>query len=421
MPGGGCGWLTAVLPKTNGNRIMRYTDNLSLAYRAVISHHVRTGLILLGIAIGVSSVILLTALGDSARRYVIGEFTALGTNLVIILPGRSETTGGPPPLMGETPRDLTVDDALALLRSRNIERVAPIAVGSAPVNWRGREREVDILGTTTAMKEVRHLEMAQGRFLPDSDPRQALPVCVIGEKVRSELFGPEQSLGEWLRIGDRRCRVIGIIKSTGVSIGVDLDDIVMIPVTSAQILFDSPGLFRVLIEAKEGAITAASEDARRIIKERHEGEDDVTIITQDSIVATFDRILGTLTYGIAGIGAVSLLVAGILIMNVMLVSVAQRRSEIGLLKAIGAPGHEILKLFLTEALLLSLSGAAFGVLLGIGGAEFLHRIYPDIPIVAPVWGIAAASGIAVMAGILFGVLPASRAARLDPVQALARH
>lgn len=399
---------------------MRYTDNVILAFRAITSHRIRTGLILLGIAIGVSSVILLTALGDSARRYVTGEFAALGTNLVIVLPGRSETTGGPPPLMGETPRDLTLDDALALLRSRNINRVAPIAVGSAAVNWRGREREVDILGTTAAMKEVRHLEMAQGRFLPKTDPRQAVPVCVIGEKIRRELFGPERSLGEWLRIGDRRCRVIGVTRSTGVSIGVDLDDIVMIPVTSAQILFDSPGLFRVLIEAKEGAIAAASEDARRIIRERHEGEDDITIITQDSIIATFDKILSTLTFGIAGIGAVSLLVAGILIMNVMLVSVAQRRAEIGLLKALGAPGRVIMKLFLTEALLLSLSGAVLGVTLGIGGTEFLHRIYPDIPIAAPLWGVVAASVIAVTAGILFGVLPASRAAQLDPVLALAK-
>lgn len=400
---------------------MRYADNLKLAFTAVTSHRIRTGLILLGIAIGVSSVILLTALGDSARRYVVGEFAALGTNLIIILPGRSETTGGPPPMMGETPRDLTIDDALALLRSRNINRIAPIAVGMAPVNWRGREREVNILGSTAAMKEIRHLEITQGRFLPQADPRQAMPVAVIGEKIREELFGPERALGEWLRVGDRRFRVIGVIKSTGVSIGVDMDDIVIVPVTSAQILFDSPGLFRVLVEAKaSSSIEAASEDTRRIIKERHEGEDDITIITQDSIIATFDKILGTLTYGIAGIGAISLAVAGILIMNVMLVSVAQRRAEIGLLKAIGASARDIMKLFVTEALLLSVSGAVIGVLLGLGGAEFLQRLYPDIPIAAPLWGVLAATGIAVVTGVLFGVMPAKRAAQLDPVLALVK-
>jgi putative ABC transport system permease protein len=401
---------------------MRYADNINLAFRAITAHRLRTLLILIGIGIGVSSVILLTALGDSARRYVTGEFAALGTNLLIVLPGRSETTGGPPPLMGETPRDLTIDDALALLRSHNIRYVAPITVGSAPINWRGREREVNILGTTASMQKVRHLELSQGRFLPDTDPRQAAPVCVIGEKIRSELFGPERSLGEWLRMGDRRCRIIGVTRSTGVSIGVDMDDVVMIPVASARILFDSPGLFRVLIEAKTpAAMQAASEDIRNIIRQRHEGEDDITIITQDSIIATFDRILNALTLGIAGIGAISLAVAGILIMNVMLVSVAQRRAEIGLLKAVGAPARTILRLFITEALMLSLFGAVAGVLLGLGAVELLQRLYPDIPFVAPLWGVLAAGGIALITGLLFGVLPARRAARMDPIQALARH
>jgi len=401
---------------------MRYTDTINLAFRAITAHRLRTLLILIGIGIGVSSVILLTALGDSARRYVTGEFAALGTNLLIVLPGRSETTGGPPPLMGETPRDLTLDDALALLRSHNIRYVAPITVGSAPVNWRGREREVTILGTTSSMQKVRHLKLSQGRFLPDADPRQAAPVCVIGEKIRRELFGAERSLGEWLRMGDRRCRVIGVIRSTGVSIGTDMDDVVLIPVTSAGILFDSPGLFRVLVEAKTpAAMQAAGEDIRNIIRQRHEGEDDVTIITQDSIIATFDRILNALTLGIAGIGAISLAVAGILIMNVMLVSVAQRRAEIGLLKAVGAPARTILRLFITEALMLSLFGAVAGVVLGLGAVALLQRLYPDIAFVAPSWGVLAAGGIALITGLLFGVLPARRAARMDPIQALARH
>ena len=401
---------------------MRYIDNFLLSLKAVISHRLRTVLILLGIAIGVGSVILLTALGDSARRYVTGEFASLGSNLVIVLPGRSETTGGPPPLMGETPRDLTIDDALALLRSYNVSRVAPISVGSAPVAWRGKEREVNIVGSTASMKEIRHLEMAQGRFLPETDPHRAVWVCVIGEKIRRELFGPEASLGAWLRIGDRRCRISGILKESGVSIGVDLNDIVIIPVASAQILFDSHSLFRILVEAKTTSLMdAASKDVRRIIKDRHEGEDDVTIITQDSVIATFDRILKALTFGISGIGAISLGVAGILIMNVMLVSVAQRRTEIGILKAIGAPSREIMKLFITEALLLSLLGSCFGLLLGMGGAELLHRLYPVLPISAPLWGVLSGIGIAMLTGVLFGAWPAVRAARLDPVLALSKH
>lgn len=377
---------------------------------------------LLGMAIGVAAVILLTALGDSARRYVIGEFTELGTNLVIVLPGRSETTGGPPPLLGETPRDLTIDDALALLRSRNIKQVAPIMVGSAPVSWGGLEREVSVIGTTYSMKEIRHLRLAQGGFLPRMDPHRAAPVCVIGEKLQKELFGSSQSLGQWVRIGDRRFRVVGVLAKRGVSIGVDFDDMVIIPVVSAQNLFDSESLFRIISEATLSTeMDSASNDIRRIIKDRHEGEDDITIITQDSVIATFDKIFTALTLGLAGIAAVSLAVAGILIMNIMLVAVAQRTVEIGLLKALGAPAQQIRSIFITEALLLSFLGAVFGVITGLAATEFLHRLYPLLPIEAPAWAVIASVGIALLAGITFGVIPAIRAARQDPVQALSRH
>ena len=401
---------------------MRIFDLLTLSWKAITANQLRTFLMLLGMAIGVAAVILLTALGDSARRYVTGEFAELGTNLVVVLPGRSETTGGPPPLLGETPRDLTIDDAMALLRSHNIKRVAPIMVGSAPVSWQGLEREVSIIGTTHAMKEIRHLKMAQGSFLPEMDPHRAAPVCVIGEKLRRELFGPATVLGEWLRISDRRCRVIGVLARRGVSIGVDFDDMVLVPVASAQSLFNSQSLFRIINEANlDREMDMASRDIRRIIKDRHEGEDDITIITQDSIIATFDKIFTVLTLGLAGIAAISLAVAGILIMNIMLVAVAQRTAEIGLLKALGAPGRQIRLLFITEALLLSLLGAAFGLITGLAATEFLHRLYPLLPIAAPVWAIIASIGIAMLAGITFGVIPALHAARLDPVQALAKH
>ena len=400
---------------------MRISDLVVLAWKAITANKPRTFLMLLGMAIGVAAVILLTALGDSARRYVTGEFSELGTNLVIVLPGRSETTGGPPPLLGETPRDLTIDDALSLLRSRNIRRVAPIMVGSAPVSWQGLEREVSVIGTTNAMKDIRHLKLAQGSFLPKIDPHRAAPVCVIGEKLRRELFGPAPAPGKWLRIGDRRFRVVGVLAKRGVSIGVDFDDMVIVPVVSAQILFNSQSLFRIITEAHLAtAIDSAAIDIRRIIKDRHEGEDDITIITQDSVIATFDKIFTALTLGLAGIAAVSLAVAGILIMNIMLVAVAQRTAEIGLLKALGAPGKQIRLLFITEALLLSLLGAVFGLITGLAATEFLHRLYPLLPIAAPAWAIIASISIAMLAGITFGVIPATRAARLDPVEALSK-
>jgi putative ABC transport system permease protein len=386
---------------------------------SLASARTRTALMLLAMSIGVASVVVLTALGEGARRYVVGEFAGLGTHLLIMLPGRSETTGGAPPLFGETPRDLTLDDALALLRERSILRVAPLTVGNAPVSFGGREREVSVIGSTHEFFPIRHLSIGSGRPLPKTEPKRAYPVAVLGSGLRSELFGAKRALGQWIRINDRRFRVIGVLAEGGESLGRNLDDMVVIPVAAAQSLFDTPALFRVLIQARgEQEIEQAKRAARDIIRERHDGEDDVTIITQDALLATFEKILRALTYSVGGIASISLAVAGILIMNVMLVAVSQRVGEIGLLKALGAPEREVLSLFLVEAVMLASAGAALGVLVGLVGIFALSQAFPVFPIAAPLWAPAAAVTVAVVTGLLFGVLPARRAARLDPVQAL---
>ena len=396
-------------------------DALAFAARSLVAARVRTGLTLLAMGIGVAAVVLLTALGEGARRYVVGQFASLGTHLLIVLPGRSETTGGHPPLLGETPRDLTLDDALALLRSPHVRRVAPLTLGSAPVSAKGRERESTVVGSTADFFAVRRLELALGRPLPAGDPRAANPDCVIGAKIQRELFGAEPPVGRWLRVGDWRCRVTGVLASEGRSIGLDLQEIVVIPVASAQALFNTPSLFRVLVDARSREdIGAAGDDVRRLLAERHEGEEDVTVITQDAVVATFDRIFRALTLAVGGIAAVSLGVAGILIMNVMVVSVSQRRAEIGLLKAVGATSRQVQRLFLLEAGLVASLGAVAGVSAGLMGAAVLRSLYPTLDLVPPVWAVAAGFGVAIATGLLFGVLPARRAARLDPVQALAR-
>ena len=353
---------------------MRPEDILSFGLRALISHRARTWLTLLAMGLGTAAVVVLSALGEGARQYVTGQFTQLGTHLIIILPGRSETTGGPPPLIGGTPRDLTLDDALALLRSPLVERVAPLSLGMAPVSHDNREREANIVGTTAEFQPVRHIELAQGQFLPIGDPRQAQAVALLGEKLARELFDQNPPLGQWVRIADRRFRVIGLLKSTGFSLGADLGDTALIPVAAAQALFNSPALFRILVQARgRAAINPAEEAAREIIKARHEGEDDVSFITQDAMLATFDKILRALTLAVSGIAAISLLVAGVLIMNVMLVAVSQRTPEIGLLKALGAAQGQILSLFLTEALLLALAGTA----LGLHDADDAERLATD--------------------------------------------
>jgi putative ABC transport system permease protein len=398
---------------------MKPGDTLRFGLHALEGARLRTLLMLLAMSIGVASVVLLTALGEGARRYVVNEFSALGTHLLIMLPGRNETTGGPPPMLGATPRDLTLDDALALLRSRHILRIAPITVGTAPVSHGGLEREVTILGSTAELFPIRHLDVSQGRILPAGDPSRGEPVVVIGRKLRHELFGYKPALGAWVRINDRRYRVIGILAETGTSLGQDLGDTAIIPVASAQALFNSPSLFRVLIQARStAAIPKAQKAARDIIRARHEGEDDVTIITQDALLSTFDKILRVLTYSVGGIAAISLAVAGILIMNVMLVAVSQRTAEIGLMKAVGGAERQILQVFLTEALLMAAVGAAAGLLLSSGGLMLLRWLFPSFPIGAPAWAAPAAVAVALAAGLIFGLAPARRAARLDPVRAL---
>ena len=398
---------------------MRTPDLLGFALRSLNGARTRTLLMLLAMSIGVASVVLLTALGEGARRYVVGEFAQLGTHLLIMLPGRSETTGGAPPLLGATPRDLTLDDAMALLRERSILRVAPLTVGNAPVSHGSREREVTVIGATADFFPIRHLTIGSGSSLPALDPGRGASVVVIGSGLRRELFGSQRALGQWVRIDDRRFRVIGILGEGGESLGQDLDDMAVIPVASAQVVFDTPSLFRVLIQARsEDDIERAKKAAREIIRERHDGEDDVTIISQDALLSTFDRILGALTYTVGGIAAISLAVAGILIMNVMLVSVSQRVAEIGLLKALGAPERQVLRLFLVESVMLAAAGAALGVLIAVAGIFVLREVFPTFPIAAPLWATPAAVGVAIVTGLVFGVLPARRAARLDPVHAL---
>ena len=400
---------------------MKIRDAGRFCGRALCGYPVRTMLMLLAMAIGVAAVVLLTALGEGARRYVGEQFTALGSHLLVVLPGRNETVGGPPPMFGQTPRDLTLADALALRRAGSVRRVAPIMVGSAPVAFGGRQREVNILGSTADLAVVRQLSMAQGRFLPVGDIFRAEAVCVLGHKVKDEIFGRQKALGRFVRIGDRRFRVIGVLAPRGQSLGVHIGDAAIIPVASAKTLFNSASLFRILVQARDrDRIVRARQDVVEIIRKRHDGEDDVTIITQDSVLATFDRIFLALTLAVAGIAAISLAVAGILVMNVMLIAVAQRTAEVGLLKALGASAGQIQRLFVAEAVLLSLAGGAAGLLAAAVGIWSAGHFFPAFPLVVPVWSPIAAVGVSLFCGVVFGWLPARRAACLDPVAALAR-
>lgn len=401
---------------------MKALDVIRFSFNSVKRAPGRTALMLVAMAIGVAAVVLLTALGEAARRYVTNEFASLGTNLIIVLPGKSETTGGTlGASFGGTTRDLTIDDAFALTRHPNVTRVAPIIVGAAGVQHAGLEREVPIFGTTSEMLAIRHWHMAKGQFLPATDWEQASPVCVIGGKIEAELFGQHSAIGRWLRVGDRRFRVSGVLASEGRSIGVDVQEMVIVPVASAMTLFNTQTMFRILVEAaSREAIPSVKDFVSATTTARHHGEEDVTVITQDAVLATFDQIFNALTMTVAGIAAISLGVAGVLIMNVMLVAVAQRTAEVGVLKAIGAAPGQIITLFLAEATLLSLLGALIGLGVGLAGSWLVSQIFPILQMTPPAWAPIAGAGVAIATGLLFGILPARRAAQLDPVLALAK-
>ena len=402
---------------------MRHADVLRFARDAAAGYPLRTSLSVLAMAIGVAAVVVLTSLGDGARRYVIEQFSALGSNLVIVLPGRSATGGfSPANALTTTPRDLTVDDAFALTRLPSVRRVAPLAAGNSEINANGRLREVVVAGTASPYFDIRSFAMAQGHFLPEGDWNRGAPVMVIGAKIKEEIFGANPAVGELVRLGDRRLRVVGVLKATGQGVGgMNTDEVVFVPVSLAQSLFNTSSLFRILIEARSrGEIEAVKREVTAMLKARH-GEEDITVITQDAVLATFDKLLRALTAAVAGIAAISLAVAGILVMNVMLVAVTQRTAEIGLLKALGARATTIRNAFMAEAAMLSLVGAVTGYGLGLFGAFVLRQMYPVFPAYPPDWAVIAALGTALCTGMLFGIMPARRAARLDPVQALMKH
>ena len=401
---------------------MSPADLVRFSAGALTGHRLRAGLSLLGVAIGVSSVILLTGLGEGARVYITGEFSALGTNLLMITPGKNETTGGLALRGLGVPRDLDEKDVEALRRGvRQLRFVVPLVMGQVAARYGERERVVSVAGTTSEFALLRAIHMRSGRYLPAGLTTLGQRICVLGPKLERELFAGESALGKLVRLGDERFRVIGVWAPRGVALGQDLDEIAHIPVETSLRMFDRSGLSEIHAEvASHDEIEAAKSAVLRVLKERHEGVEDVTVTTQGSIVGSFTRILAILTAALAGIAAISLSVAGIGIMNVMLVSVSERTREVGLLKALGVSRAQVVAAFLVEASLLSTAGGVMGIGIGYGGARLMKSLYPNMTLYPPDWAAALALIVSVAVGLVFGVLPAWRAARLDPVAALAK-
>ncbi|MCH9646827.1 MAG: ABC transporter permease [Deltaproteobacteria bacterium] len=399
---------------------MKGTDRLRFALQALTRHRLRSLLSLVGMAIGIAAVIVLTSLAEGARRYVTQQFASIGTDLLVVLPGRTETTGAVPGNVG-VPNDLTLEDAESLKRSiPAIEISVPLTMNTETVAQGERRRQVAVLGSTENFLRVYSLEVGQGQFLSTQDAARGGSVVVLGAATARELFPGENAVGKVVRIGSWRVRVIGVLASKGAQLGINMDEIAVMPVATTMRLFNRTSLFRILaqlspqVEADETALQVIE-----VLKQRH-GEEDFTIITHDAVLSTFASIMNALTFALAAIAAVSLTVAGVGIMNVMLVSVSERTAEVGLLKALGAGPRQILGIFVTEAALLSTAGGLCGLAFGWSIVALTVRLYPALPASPPTWAVVSALVVSTVVGVLFGVLPARTASRLDPVEALGK-
>lgn len=381
----------------------------------------RTAMMLLAMTLAVGSVVAFTALGEGARGFVQNEFSSLGTELLVVLPGRKQTTGGAPPVMGTAARDVTLGDIKVLReRLRGARFVVPLMAGKIEVSANSHARDAMIVGSTAEYFTVRELKVSPGNILPAIDDNVAEPVCVIGSKVRQELFGNQQAIGEWVKMGGRRFRVIGVLSGKSDASGFDLSDGVLVPVASTQILFNRQGIFRTLIKPREHyPLDKLQTEVLDAFRELHQGEDDVTVVKPDSMLKTFDKIFNALTVGVGAIAGISLLVAGVLVMNLTWISVSQRTKEIGLLKALGASDHHVRRLFLLESVLLSTAGAICGVFAGEALVLIGRALWPTVPFAAPLWAVVTSVVIALLSGLVFAWLPATRAAQMQPVEALA--
>jgi putative ABC transport system permease protein len=395
---------------------MQLLDLLQFSYRAIVSHKLRSSLTALGLVIGIAAVVILTSIGRGIHTFVLAEFTQFGTHLLTINPGKKSTFG----ISGatiSTVRPLSLDDAAALRKLPSVIAVVPVLQGNVRVEAGIKQRRTNALGVGSAVPEVWRLKTAIGRFLPpeEGNPR---PLAVLGHKMAVELFGTANPLGQRIRIGTDRYRVIGVMEKKGQMLGFDMDDTLYIPAAKAMELFDRESLMEIDVLYKNSVSVASVQNAvKRLMIARH-GLEDFTIITQNQMLETMDSVLNILTMGVAALGGISLLVGSVGILTIMTIAVSERVSEIGLLRAVGAERRVIFRLFLGEALALSLAGGLAGVVAGILVIETIGYALPALP-VELAWGyIVSAFAVSLLIGIAAGVAPAIKAARLEPLEAL---
>jgi putative ABC transport system permease protein len=397
---------------------MERADLVRFALGALAGHRLRSLLSALGVAIGVAAVVLLTALGEGTRRYIVSQFSQFGTNLIEINPGKVKTFGFPG-AFGGTTNKLSIDDAMALERLPGIAAAVPFTIGQARVEAVARGRSVYIYGTTHEMPAVWHVSVAQGSFLPPLDPHRKGAFVVLGPKLARELFGAESPLGQRVRIGSWGFVVVGVTESKGQLLGLDVDDSAYIPVGSALDLFNQKELLAIDVVARDtDAIPGVVARIKTVLTARHRDNEDFTVTTQTEMMDTFGRIIGIITTAVTAIAGISLFVGAIGILTIMWISVHERTGEIGLLRALGVSTGAVQRLFLLEATALAVAGGIAGVAIGFAVEGILDAAVPGLPLSTPPEAVLAALAMSLVVGIAAGVIPARRAAALDPVDAL---
>lgn len=397
---------------------MRFVDLVLLSYRSVISHKLRSSLTILGLIIGIAAVVILTSIGRGIHSFVLTEFTQFGTNLASVTPGKKSTFG----ISGatiSTVRPLTIADAVSLGKMASIIAVVPVVQGNARVEAGAKQRRTNVLGAGSSVPEVWRIKIATGRFLPagdDEDNPRAL--AVLGQKLAAELFGTVNPLGKRIRIGSDRYRVIGTMEKKGQMLGFDMDDTLYIPAAKALELFDRESLMEIDLLYRSGIpISTVQNSIKKLLIARH-GLEDFTIITQNQMLEKMDSILSILTMAVAALGSISLFVGSVGILTIMTIAVSERVSEIGLLRAVGAERRIVFRMFLFEALALSMAGGFIGVFAGICAIKIIGAVVPALPVELAWSYIGAAFIVSLVIGVAAGVIPAMKAARLEPLEAL---
>jgi putative ABC transport system permease protein len=396
---------------------MLLRDLITLTSSSFLTYRMRSFLTGLGIAIGIAAVILLTSIGEGLHQFMLAEFSQFGTNIISVQPGKTQTQGGNVGIFGSS-RPLTLEDADALRRLPYVEHVIPGLVGNAEVRANNRSRRTMVLGEGRDFGNAFTMKVKSGSFWTDADDEQARAQVVIGSKIERELFAGTNPLGQYLRVGGQRYRVIGVMESKGQILGMDMDDAVFIPAARAMELFNRPGLMEVNVSYRADV---PADTMIKLIKERmseRHGREDFTIISQEQAQEVLSSVLNILTFAVGALGGISLLVGAVGILTIMTMAVTERTAEIGLLRALGAREKQVLTLFLSEAMLLSALGGLMGLVLGVGIAQGLHLLFPALPVHTPWLFAVLAELTAVSIGLVAGVAPAMRAARLDPVEAL---